>query len=198
MISVTETGRDPQSILSSLRTKWAWFVALGAALLILGLIAFGNQLAATIASVMIVGVLMLVGGVAQIIHAFPFRSWGSFLYWLLSGLLYAVAGLIALYNPVLGAVALTLVLALMLLASGILRVVVGTRLRPERGWGWVVASGVMTVLVGIIVAVGWPVNAVWVLGLFLAIDLFFQGLALLVFGFDLRSSSAGPRPAPAA
>jgi uncharacterized membrane protein HdeD (DUF308 family) len=58
------------------RASWGWFVALGIGLLILGIIAAANLLTATVASVLFVGVLMLIGGVAQIVLAFRVKTWG--------------------------------------------------------------------------------------------------------------------------
>jgi len=176
------------ALAGEVRSKWGWFVALGVALLILGLFAFSNVLAATFASVIYVGVVMLVGGIAQIFLAFRVRTWGGFFFWLLSGLLYGAAGVLAFYNPVLAAGVLTLFLAASMVVAGALRMALGVRSRPLGGWGWVVASGVITLLVGIIVAAGWPANTLWVLGLFLAIDLTFQGASALLFGLTLRSA----------
>jgi uncharacterized membrane protein HdeD (DUF308 family) len=178
---------DLSSGRSQLVAKWGWFVALGVALLILGLIAFGNLVLATLASVWIIGALMLVGGVAHILHAFQVKSWGSFLFWLLSGLIYAVAGILTFTNPLLAAAVLTLILGVALLVSGLFRVTIGLRTRPSTGWGWLVASGIVSVLAGLVVALGWPVNTLVLLGLVLAIDLTFQGIAALAFGFALKA-----------
>ncbi|TIM50192.1 MAG: HdeD family acid-resistance protein, partial [Mesorhizobium sp.] len=79
--------------------KWGWFVGLGVLLLILGGIAFGNLFIATVASIYVVGWLMLMAGIIEIMHAFGVKTWTRFFYWLLSGLLYAVAGFFAFYNP---------------------------------------------------------------------------------------------------
>src|SRR5690606_41793592 len=76
---------------SQLASKWGWFVALGVALLILGGIAFGNLLAATVVSAYYVGLMMLFAGVAEIILAFSVKDWSTFFFWLLSWLLYAAA-----------------------------------------------------------------------------------------------------------
>jgi uncharacterized membrane protein HdeD (DUF308 family) len=182
----TEFNATPAD--AELRPRWGWFVALGVALLVLGLIAFGNLLIATVVSVLYVGALMFFGAVAQIIHAFRVRRWGGFIFWLLSGLLYGVGGFLAFYNPVLAAAVLTLLLAAALIASGVLRIWSSFRLRPETGWGWLLGSGVITLLAGIVVAIGWPVNTVWLLGLVLALDLTFQGVAAIAFGLALRAS----------
>ena len=185
-MSTARSGFDPASVTAELRSHWGWFVALGVVLLVLGFIAFGHLVIATVASVFYLGALMVIGAVAQIIHAFRVKRWGGFFFWLLSGLLYGAAGVLAFYNPALVAAALTLVLAVALIASGILRVWSGFRLRPEPGWGWLLASGVITTLAGIVVAIGWPVNTLWLLGLVLAIDLTFQGVGAIAFGLALK------------
>lgn len=170
-----------------IRTKWGWFVALGVALLVLAAFAFGNVVIATLVSVVFIGSLMIVAGVAQIIHAFQVQSWGGFFYWLLAGLLYGVAGVFAYMNPLLAAATLTLLLAAALIASGMLRVFLGFRFKPHSGWGWIVTSGVITLLAGIIFLIGWPANTLWLLGMVLAIDLAFQGASLIALGFTLKS-----------
>src|SRR6185312_3128616 len=179
---------------SETRTKWGWFVALGILLLIFGGIALGNLFIATVASVYLVGTLMLVGGIVEIIHSFGVKTWGGFFWWLLSGLLYAVAGFLAFYNPLLASAVLTFLLAVSLIASGLLRLWIGIRNRRERGWGWIVAGGVVSIIAGLIIASGWPVNSLWVLGLFLSIDLIFQGWTFIAFGLALRSTMPSHMP----
>lgn len=171
---------------SAVHAKWGWFVALGLLLLICSLIAFANLFVATVVSVYYVGMLMLAGGIVYLVHAFQVRGWDQILSWALSGVLYTVAGICAFINPVLASAALTLMLAIALVVAGVFRIWVGRRLKPVKGWGWVLVSGIVTMLAGFVVALGWPVNSLWILGLFLAIDLFFQGWTLLAFGLGLR------------
>jgi uncharacterized membrane protein HdeD (DUF308 family) len=109
------------------------------------------------------------------------------LFWVLSGLLYLLAGIFAFVNPILASAALTLFLAVALLVAGIFRIWVGRRMKPLKGWGWIVAGGVITALAGFVVALGWPVNSLWVLGLFLAVDLLVQGWTLIAFGLGIRN-----------
>ncbi|MEO9337357.1 HdeD family acid-resistance protein [Mesorhizobium sp. SB112] len=169
------------------RSKWGWFIALGVLLLIFGGVAFANLIVATVASVYFVGSLMLIGGVLQIFHAFGVKSWSSFFWWFLGGILYAVAGVLAFSNPLLASAVLTFLLAVSLIANGILRVWTGLKVKPSSGWGWLVAAGVITALAGLVIAMGWPVNSLWILGLFLAIDLIFQGWAFIAFGLALKA-----------
>lgn len=171
---------------AAVRTKWGWFVVLGVIVLALGVIAAGNLLIATAASVFFVGAMMIAAGIVEIIHAFGVKSWGKFFLWLLSGLLYIVAGYFAFANPLLATAVLTLFLAISLIASGLVRIWIGFTSKNLQGWGWVVAAGVVTTLAGLIIFSGWPVNSLWILGLFLAIDLIFQGITYIAFGFGLR------------
>jgi uncharacterized membrane protein HdeD (DUF308 family) len=169
-----------------LRAKWGWFVAIGILMLIAGVLAMANLFLATVVSVFYVGALMLIGGIFQIVHAFSVKSWGGLAWWLFSGLLYAAAGIIAFANPILASSVLTLLLAAALLAAGAMRIWVGLENRQRRNWGWIVAAGVVTALAGLIIAIGWPVNSLFVLGIFLAFDLLFQGATLTAFGFALK------------
>lgn len=170
------------------RRKWGWFVALGVLMVILSAVAFANLLVATLATVAYIGVMMMLGAIAHIFEAFQVRRWGPFFMWLLAGLLYGAAAVLIFYNPGFAASALTIAVAVALVFSGVMRIGAGVRARPDAGWGWIIASGVITLLVGIIVAVGWPANTLWLLGLFLAIDLTFQGAAAIAFGVALKAA----------
>lgn len=174
---------------ATLRAGWGWFVALGVAFIMLGLIASSHLLLATIVTVYYLGALMVLAGVLQVVQSFQLKQWGGFLLWLASGILYAAAGIMAFLNPALASSALTLLLALFTAASGIARTWLGAGAMSEPGWGWVVASGVLSTIVGLILLLGWPVNSSWVLGLVLAVDLVFQGCAMLAAGLRLRSAN---------
>jgi uncharacterized membrane protein HdeD (DUF308 family) len=182
MVNVFDDEIQP----SDLHAKWGWFVALGVLLVIFSFIAFANLFAATVVSVFYVGMLMLVGGIVYLTHAFQVRGWDQILSWALSGVLYTLAGIFAFVNPVLASAAFTLLLAVALVIAGVFRIWIGRQLRPLRGWGWILFGGIVTMLAGFVIALGWPVNSLWILGLFLAIDLFFQGWTLIAFGLGIR------------
>lgn len=178
----TDVNRSLGGPVGELRTKWGWFVALGVLMLVAGVIAFGNIMLATAVSVFYIGAIMIVAGIFEIIHAFGVKTWGSFFWWLLSGILYAVAGYFAFANPLLAAAVMTLFLAAALVVSGVIRVWIGI----QAGSGWIIAAGVVTALAGIVIAMHWPVNSLFILGLFLAFDLVFQGIGFIFYGFALK------------
>src|SRR5690348_6053642 len=119
--SVTSSHLGLGSGIAALHGKWGWIVALGVVYLIAGFVALGSVVMATVASVLVVGVMMIVAGVAEVIGAFQMKSWGKFLIWVLLGVLYVIAGFLTFDNPVFAAVLLTLFLGASLIASGAVR-----------------------------------------------------------------------------
>ena len=85
--------------LRALRAKWGWIVALGIIFMIAGVIALGSVVMATVSAVWIVGIMMIMAGVAEIIAAFSVKAWGKAIFWGLLGVLYVAAGIIAIKNP---------------------------------------------------------------------------------------------------
>jgi uncharacterized membrane protein HdeD (DUF308 family) len=169
--------------------RWGWFALLGLLLIVGGGFMLWQLTVATIASVIFFGAVVLAGGVLQIVHAFSIRGWGGFFLHVLLGVLYVVLGLLVFANPVLASVALTLVLAALLVASGIVRIVMAARHWPS--WGWLlVLSGVFAILAGLVIFAGWPWTGLWVLGLLLGIDFILYGLGWLVFAFALMPRRA--------
>ncbi|MCO5730983.1 HdeD family acid-resistance protein [Rhizobium sp. SSA_523] len=169
-----------------LQRKWGWFLAFGLFALVAGTLAFANLMVATAASVFYLGALMLVAGLMHLVHAFQVKAWQDWLFWAVSGALYTLAGFLAFTNPGLTAAVFTLIMAIALIIAGLVRLWAGNRLRPMPGAGWVMVGGAITALAGLVIATGWPVNSVWVLGLFLAIDLIFQGWALVAVALAAR------------
>lgn len=172
--------------LKQLRSRWGWFVGIGILLLLLGALAFIYVIAATLASVVFIACLMIFAGLAQLIHAWSIRPWANFLLWSLSGVLYLAAGVFALINPVAGAVILTVLLGGSLIALGSLRLWLWFQNRAQVGWQWLALSGLFSLLAGLLIAIGWPENSLFILGLILAIDLLFQGWGVLWIGLALR------------
>lgn len=170
---------------SGLGEKWGWFLALGLLLTVLGIVAFVNVVAATLASIFFIAAVMLVAGVGHVVHAFQVRRWDSMLYWLLSGALYLAAGIFAFINPLLASAVMTLIMAFALLVAGLFRLFLGFRMRGHGG-GFVILSGIVTALAGLMIALGWPASSLWVLGLFLSIDMMIQGATLVGLALALR------------
>ena len=184
VMGLGSAGAAPE--LAPLRAKSGWIVALGVVYLIAGFIALGSVAMATVASVFVVGIMMILAGVAEIVNAFQVKSWGKFVLWLLLGILYVIAGVAAFENPLFAAAILTLVLGVALIVSGIMRIILAFGMKEGMPWMWIVLSGVITFLLGAIILAHWPVSSVYVLGLILGIDLVFAGVGWIGLGLGLR------------
>ena len=171
-----------------LRTKSGWIVALGIVYLVAGVVALSSVALATVVSVFLVGIMMLVSGVAEVLNALQMKSWGKFVLWLLLGLLYIVAGILTFENPLLTAKLLTLLLGASLIASGIAKIILAFSMKAGSSW-FVVLAGVITLLVGLIIVAQWPWGSLYILGIFLAVDLILTGVGWISVGLGLK-----PRP----
>ena len=179
-------GLGPDAGLSPLRAKCGWIVALGVVYAVAGVIALGSVMMATVVSVFVVGIMMLIAGVFEVIHSFQIQSWGRFLFWLALGILYIIAGFVAWDNPLLAAVWLTLILGAALVASGVMRIFLAFNMQHGSPWMWVVVSGAITLVLGLIILAHWPVSSLYVLGIFLGVDLVFAGASWIGLGLGLR------------
>ena len=164
-------------------------VLLGIVLILGGIFVLGDVALATLISTLLIGYTAIVVGAFEIVHAFWTKGWGGFIWQLLLGALYIVFGLMVVRQPASGALILTFVLGLVLLASGVVRIIVGVRQWRDTGWIMVV-SGLFGIAAGLIILSGWPTSGIWVLGLLLGIDLISHGIAWLTYGWLPASKPA--------
>jgi uncharacterized membrane protein HdeD (DUF308 family) len=175
------------SSIAHLRARWGSFAALGGAFIVFGAIAFGSLVTATVASVWMNGVMMIMAGIAEVGIGAHVKTWGRLVLLGASGALLVGAGILCVVNPFLAAAALTLCLGAGLCAAGLVRIYVASQMGADTPWRIAVLSGLVTFILGVIIMASWPVNSRYVLGLFLAIDLIFYGVALAGLAFQLRT-----------
>ncbi|MBL0900764.1 MAG: DUF308 domain-containing protein, partial [Reyranella sp.] len=151
------------------------------------LVALASLVAPTASAVMVVGIMMIMGGAAEIVAAFGVKEWGKFLLWLLLGVLYVAAGVIAIIHPLQAATILTLMLGFALVLGGVVRGFLAYQMRGAgKPWGWVAFSGAISILLGVMIVAQWPASSLFVLGLFLGIDLIFIGSGWITMGLALK------------
>jgi uncharacterized membrane protein HdeD (DUF308 family) len=181
--------------METLSRNWGWLLALGILMIVLGAFAIAAPYGATLAVQFALGWILVIGGIAEAIHAFMARGWGGFLLELLSAILYLVVGVLLLVNPVGGALALTIVLAVFLIVEGIFKIMMAMRVRDHRGWGWLLASGVLSVILGVLIWAEWPASGLWVIGLLVGIQLLFTGWSLVMLALAARAHRQAIAPA---
>jgi uncharacterized membrane protein HdeD (DUF308 family) len=164
---------------------WGALLALGIILVIIGILAISSPFFTTLATVFALGWLLIISGIAQLIYTFSIRKSGSFLEYALIGLFTLLVGILMIANPTSTAKALTLLLGAFFLAIGLFRILGAIVLRFAN-WGWVLVSGILAVILGILILIHWPVTALWVIGLFIGIDLLFTGLSFITASFTVK------------
>jgi uncharacterized membrane protein HdeD (DUF308 family) len=164
-----------------------WLVIFGTILVALGAIAVFSIVTATIISVYFVAGSMVAAGSAEIVLGWRSRSSAKRTTWMLLGVLYVVAGVFAFLNPFLAAGALTFLMGASLIGAGITRLILSFQLRSGIRWWWVALSAVVTTLLGIMILMQWPVSSLYMLGIFLSIDLIFTGLCWIMIGATAAS-----------
>jgi uncharacterized membrane protein HdeD (DUF308 family) len=175
-----------RGVIAALRVNWLWFVLLGVALMLLGLVALGSPWIATLATAVLIGALLIVSGVAETVGAFWSRGWSGFVVPLLSGVLSVAIGLLFLWEPVDAVLALTLLLGCFLALFGIFKIAAALNHRFA-AWGWPLASGVVDLILGVLIVLEWPASGLWVIGLFVGVTLLFRGLNWIGLGLALRT-----------
>ena len=178
------------TIFGALKKNWGWLLALGISSIVLGTLGLYRTFAFTLTSVLFFGVLLLVGGLFQLAQAVTCRGWKAVLWHVLIGLLYVAAGIDIIYNPVRASEILTLLLAAILIAVGMSRIIMAFQIRAAvDGWYWSLLSGVISIVLGGMIIAQWPESGLWVIGLFVAIELLFSGWSTIFVALAARKAA---------
>jgi uncharacterized membrane protein HdeD (DUF308 family) len=150
----------------------------------------------TLASMVFFGALLVAGGVFQILDALKCRGWKGTILHVLIGLLYVVGGVIVMIDPVFASETFTLVLAGVLIAVGLMRLIMAFQMRRAKGWYWPLISGLVSLALGAVILAQWPASSLFVIGLIIAIELIFNGWAYVFVALAARAAGkAGPEEA---
>jgi uncharacterized membrane protein HdeD (DUF308 family) len=186
---------DSASLLSaekdSLRKMWLLLLLFGILLILVGLVAMSSLFITTLATILVLGILLLVGGGVEIVNAFFACRWRGFWMHLLAGILYAVLGLFMVRRPLASANAFTLMIAAAFLIEGLGRIIVSL-VERFHGWVWVLINGIVTLVLGVLIWQEWPESSVWVIGLFVGIEMLFAGWTWVLTAIAVRSVAAKP------
>jgi uncharacterized membrane protein HdeD (DUF308 family) len=170
----------------SLHAHWWVFLIFGIVSVIVGLLALSCAFSATMASVFVFGVLLVIAGMAEVFHAVMVRKLSGFALHLLAAALYLLVGLFMLEDPVQAALVLTLLLGAFFFVGGLLRIIFSLVARSP-AWPWVVLNGVVDLILGVLILNRWPESSLWVIGLFIGIDLIINGWSWVALALEART-----------
>jgi uncharacterized membrane protein HdeD (DUF308 family) len=181
----------------SIREHWVLFLIEGIVLVVLGLLAIIVPPLATIAVTIFLGWLFLISGIVGLITTFWARHAPGFWWSLLSAVLAIAAGIVLLWEPIRGAVTLTLLLIVFFVIEGVLSIMYAFEHKKELTgrWGWMLVSGIIDLILAAIILAGLPGTAAWALGLLVGINMLFGGAALIAMALHARSPDATTPPA---
>ena len=152
----------------------------GVIVMILGVLAMAMPFITGVAITAMIGIILIATGIAQFLCALKSNSFGEGAFRFLFGLLATVAGLSLVSQPGAGLATITLFLAVWFFADGIISLFQGLRWRPFDGWGWMVFSGIVSIILGVMIWRQFPVSAVWLVGVLVGIRLIFAGLTMIM------------------
>ncbi|SFJ18815.1 HdeD family acid-resistance protein [Aerobium aerolatum] len=170
-----------------MRKSWIWMAVLAVISLIGGVLALFNPFAATLAATMMAGWVFALLGIVQIFQAFQVQGWGGFIWALLFGLLSLIVGGSLIFNPLAGMISLTLLVAVLFIATGVVKIMYSFSLRPVTGWGWVLFSGLVSLVLGVMILADFPASAASILGILLGVELISNGVLFLFVALGLRN-----------
>ena len=180
-----------RALAQSVREHWVLFLVEGIVLVVLGLLAIVLPVVATLAVAILIGWLLLISGIVGLITTFMARQAPGFWWALVSAVLAIAAGIVLLIWPVGGALSLTLLLVVFFVIEGVASIMYALEHKKELSgrWGWMLASGVIDLVLAVMIYAGLPSTAAWALGLLVGINMVFGGSSLIAMALYARSDS---------
>jgi uncharacterized membrane protein HdeD (DUF308 family) len=173
-----------------------WSLALGILLIIAGVTALLFPMIAAVAAALYIGWFALIAGAIAIAIAIKTRSEAHFGWRLLVGVVYLALGFLLVANPLAGAASLALFVGALLAAAGVVEIALAFRIKPHKGWGWLLANGIVSIVLAVLIAIGWPLDSLLLIGYLVGFQIIACGVARIALGMGARDG-APPASAPA-
>ena len=183
----TPTVVSFEPVLGEVQKNWKWLLVLGIVFIALGFIGLGRAFFLTVATVYFFGFLLLIGGGIQLFESVKCKGWKSILLHVLIAILYILVGIEIVARPMVASAVLTLMLAAGIILVGVVRVIIAIQHRGLKNWGWPLFSGIISILLGLMIASKWPVSGLFVIGIFVAIELIMHGWSYVLIALAAKN-----------
>ncbi len=174
-------------VFGALQKNWGWMLSLGIFMVVLGTIGLGMTALFSEVVVMYFGFLLLFGSGVQLLQAFRAQAWKGRLSHILIALVYLAGGVVAVTEPAVAGITLALLMAWVFIAIGALRLAMAWQMRGTAGWLWILLGGVLSVALGVMIINEWPQSGLWVIGLFVAIEMLFAGWSQIMIAIAAKN-----------
>jgi uncharacterized membrane protein HdeD (DUF308 family) len=172
-----------------LNRNWKGYFWLGVLSLILGFIGLGMEVTLTIVSMIFFSFLLVVAGITNLIDLFGHKGWKAILWQALVGISYIIAAGVIFYDPLLASVMITAFLAFTLIIMGFARIMMAFALNKSKGRGWLICSAIASIILGLLILAHWPLSGLWIIGMFISIELIITGWTYIFIGLELRKAT---------
>lgn len=170
------------------KRNWGWLLGLGIVFEVLGFLGLGMVVSLTLVSMFFMGALVLIAGVSQLVDAFKSKGWQAVIWHFLIAMLYVFAGCLIIYDPFLASTIITVMIAWILIVIGVTRAFMAFSLRHSEGWVWLLLAGIASLILGIMILTQWPLSGLWVIGLFISIEMIVNGWSYILLALAIRKS----------
>ncbi len=184
MNNIQHTSNPPTI---DLQRNWGWLLGLGILFVILGFIGLGMTVGLTLVSIVFMGVLFIIAGCLQIVDVFKSHHWKGIIGHALVAVLYIMGGGLIIHDPILASTIVTALIAWILIIIGVTRLIMAFVLRETSGWGWLIFAGVAAIILGVLILIQWPYSALWIIGMFVAIELIVNGWTYIFMALGMRN-----------
>jgi len=172
------------------RQASTWSILWGVLLIISGVLAIGSPYVAAVAVNVLIAWLIVLAGVFHLMIAFQAHSAGSLIWKLLVGVAYICFGVYLIMNPAIGVASLTLVLASLFLIEGALAVILYFQMRSVGGSRWMLADGIITLILGLMIYMQWPASSAWAIGTLVGASMLISGVSRVMISLTVRKVAA--------
>lgn len=173
--------------LDAVQREWWLYLLFGVALMVLGLAAIAVPFATAVAAATVLGLLFMAGAIVQGMYTFRMRGRTSrMVLHIVMAILYVLAGLILLAHPIATALMLTMLLAIVFFVEGVVKIVASIEMRGMPHRGWLLVGGVLSLLLGVLIASRWPASAIWAIGILVGIDLIYAGATMIALSLAVH------------
>lgn len=190
---MSETTRSTDTVSQSISTferSWRELMIAGAMLAIIGVLAIIFPFVTSVSLSILLGALLVGGALVHVAHAFSASGWSGAVWQVLLAIVYALAGVALLANPVVGLTTLTILLIAYFVVAGIVELFMAFQVRGESRWGWLLVSGVISLVLAGLLWASWPSSAAWAIGLLFGVNLLASGISMIAMAMSRREEAS--------